>query len=385
MGILDFVQSAIGGMGTENNSMTTNTDINVVIEHHNTGNDILNVTLNKDQIITVNSGSIISKDSSIELINTINAPANAPANPNANLNANGNYSDGQFGGAEIEGNMVTLKSNEDNVKTKISLPFTGCIKQIDIKPGDSYKIVKGGLLAYTSGITVDNSDYNLYNIYELDNDKEIIFTEIINNSNNSDKTEYIWITGFGAIEFNKESADAADAADAALASSTNKTVEIDIDNLLAIKTTGNYNISVEYKADKNKVYFKYTSSTEIYTHSKSGLTYYNNSKIALLKNIEALVANGTTFDYTIESLAPPQMPSSPLAPLAPMDNEEQKLQELQELQEQPMQPMQPMPPQQGGYGGGGGYKRKMFKNEKRQILDSMDPYKNLNNLIKFIG
>lgn len=371
MGILDFVQSAIGGMGTENNSMTTNTDINVTIEHHNTGNDILNVTLNKNQIITVNSGSIISKDSSIEIIDTINAPANAPANPSTN------YSDGQFGGAEIEGNMITLKSNEDNVKTKISLPFTGCIKQIDVKPGDSYKIVRAGLLAYTSGITVDNSDYNLYNIYELDNDKEIIFTEIINNSNNSDKTEYIWITGFGAIELNKESADVDDA----LVRSTNKTVEIDIDNLLAIKTTGNYNISVEYKANKNKVYFKYTPSTEIYTHSKSGLTYYNNSKIALLKNIEALVANGTTFDYTIESFAPP-------APLAPMDNEEQKLQELQGQQGQrmqpmhpmhPMPPMQPMPPQQGGY------KRKMFKNEKRQILDSMDPYKNLNNLIKFIG
>lgn len=219
------------------------------------------------------------------------------------------------GGFPVKINMQTIYSHDDQGDIKFSSPIVGQIKQIDVKQGESLYVIKSGLFGYTYQLKVDGFTPDINSIYEYNVQKGLNF---INITNPQELTEYVWIYGFGKVEEHTVEA--------------GSVLKIPIEKLLAIKNTLKY--SIERKGENVFIYF--TGPITFYTHSKSAMGLYTNSKTVLLSQLP----EGKK-DYPIEIPKPVAVATK------------------------------------GG--------RRMFRNERKQIERQNDPIKAYDDLMKFIG
>lgn len=296
-------------------------------------NGSLKIKLNANQAIVANIDSIVSMTNSIELhpLNITpnykeSAKKSAPAveeevPPTA---AEGEVPpppvegqqvpppiEEQKGGAPVKLNYGTISSKEDTQEVTISPPIIADIKQVSIEPGKSFYIIKSCLLAYTFGLEVTGLTPEVSNIYEYNAESGLLFIEI---TNKTKLPEYVWIYGFGNIEeYNSK--------------------KIPIEKLVAIKEK---RYTIERQGEN--IWISVPEGNIVYTHSKSAMSLYMNSKAALLGQVKE-----SKKDFPI---AVPQT-------------------------------AQTVEPVKGG--------RRMFRNERRQIQKLNDPEETYKDLMKFIG
>lgn len=288
-------------------------------------NGSLKIKLDANQAIVANIDSIVSMTNNIELhplkitpnyVESVKkAAGEAPVAEGEVSGAPPSEGEApeQKGGAPVKLNYGTISSKQDTQEVTISPPIIADIKQEMIKPGDSLYVIKSGLLAYTYGLNVDINSLtsDVSNIYEYTSDKGLVFIEI---TNKTDLTEYVWIYGFGNIE-----------------EYTDK--KIPIEKIVAIKEK---RYTIERKGEN--IWISVPDGNTVYTHSKSAMSLYINSKAALLGQV------------------PEGKKDFPIA--VP-------------------QPAQTVEPVKGG--------RRMFRNERRQIQKLNDPEETYKDLMKFIG
>lgn len=280
-------------------------------------NGSLKIKLDANQAIVVNIDSIVSMTNSIELHplkitpNYIESAKKVAEGPPPAAEGEVAPVEEKKGGAPVKLNYGTIRSKENSGEVTISPPIIADIKQVTIEPGKSFYVIKSSLLAYTFGLEVTGLTSDVTNIYEYTSDKGIAFIEI---TNKTKLPEYVWIYGFGNIEeYNSK--------------------KIPIEKLVAIKEK---RYTIERQGEN--IWISVPQGNTVYTHSKSGMSLYMNSKTTLLGQVTE-----SKKDFPI---AVPQT-------------------------------AQTVEPVKGG--------RRMFRNERRQIQKLNDPEETYKDLMKFIG